>query len=215
MMRQSVYLIFFCFVIISCSQSNSQQENLNKPTDNEQIISSSESPNDTSQTTQDSIPKANLDSVYVFIDDESKYDTAFVACIKKGARGSVMHADSITLKNNKVIFTSKSYGGAVRFPIYVPTDHFVTYQDSSSSYSLALKRINLTTLEYQLTSKNEQIRDTTLQGKVYLGCHFWIASETYVDENGMGYGAYEYTGDGVTIGMDSTRARIWFYQRGF
>jgi hypothetical protein len=129
---------------------------------------------------------------YVFknvtVKDSSKYSTYF---LKKLAADSVQHyilEDSLF-----IVGSDTSY-----FPTDIPTGRFLQLVGcrDNNCYSLRLKRINYTTVEYELAITRNWKQTTTEKGDITLGAGFYLASEIDEDHNGNAYSSTAYYGRG-------------------
>ncbi|MCE3282923.1 MAG: hypothetical protein K0Q66_1660 [Chitinophagaceae bacterium] len=136
--------------------------------------------------------------------DFSKYSAYF---LKKLAADSVKHyilEDSLF-----IVGSDTSY-----FPTDIPTGKFIQLVGcrDDNCYSLRLKRINYTTVEYELAITRNWKQTTTEEGNITLGAGFYLASEIDEDQNGNAYSSIAYYGKGkqcsLTVRVGSAHGAV-------
>lgn len=141
----------------------------------------------------------------IIIDDPSNYSKVFLD--EFTASNS---KESIQLIGNTIIVGSDT----TSFPGSLAIDKTYTFKaiKDNQQYELKVKRMNLTTLNFNFNLYENDHLLYADKGDAHLGARFYLASEMDQDEqNGEGYGSYEYWQRkddcwlSIRIGMDKDR----------
>lgn len=127
-----------------------------------------------------------------FIKDSSKYSKEFLEKLKNTHPYKTVSLieDSIIINNDR-----KS---AILFPKDLPLKKSISYTkiDSGKSYSLQIKRINYSSIEYKYEEKSDDKILHKLVGIAHLRGNFYLsAAGFFEDESNITYGTYEYISD--------------------
>ncbi|MRX46104.1 hypothetical protein [Pedobacter puniceum] len=182
-MKYNFYFIILVF-LIACNSDKPKHE----------------STQEDSVKTQKSLDVKNK----IYFQDKSLYSKAFVSeLIEKGYTSPIKIIDDYLLVK----------GDTVYFPTNLKLNKEYKFfaTDSNQNLELKVRRINYTTLNFNLTSKNNDTLLFSKSGSADLSVYFFLASEVpNDDETGSSYGANEYTGRidncelkiGIGIGKD-------------
>lgn len=148
----------------------------------------------------------------LIVKDSSKYSQKFLDEL----RDLSPEYDTLILKDDNIILLSRLFNGkdnisrldTIKIPQNLPLNIHVIYQAEreNKKYSLILKRVNYTNVEYELEINDLAIR----MGQVILSGGFILGAETYEDENGFTYGVTAYFDNSdclasLTIEIDSAK----------
>lgn len=125
-----------------------------------------------------------------YIKDEKQYSETFLAEFK--AKHGIY--ETVALINDTIIINNDREN-FILIPTDLPLDRLVTYEKSSEGikYTLTVKRINFSTLEYSYFETVNEKKENEKQGQADLEPIFYFGAEgTFEDENENVYGMNEY-----------------------
>lgn len=143
----------------------------------------------------------------VIISDKSLYSQEFISEIE-----DLNYPSPLKLERNYLV----TEGDTVYFPeeLKLSKDYRFTAFTDSHFYQLAVKRINLTSIEYDLAVFEKEKQILTSNGVGHLGAGFFLGSETDEDdETGEGYLSIEYSSTGkdaysIRVGEPDGQGRL-------
>jgi hypothetical protein len=129
-------------------------------------------------------------STQFYIKDEKQYSETFLAEFK--ARHSIY--ETVALIGDPIIINNDQEN-FILIPTDLPLDRLVTYEESADGikYTLTVKRINLSTLEYGYFETVNGKKENEKQGQADIEPVFYFGAEgTFEDENENTYRMNEY-----------------------
>lgn len=129
-------------------------------------------------------------STQFYIKDEKQYSETFLAEFK--AKHSIY--ETVALIGDTIIINNDREN-IILIPTDLPLDRLVTYEENADGikYTLTVKRINLSTLEYNYFETVNGKMKNEKQGQADLEPVFYFGAEgTFEDENENVYGMNEY-----------------------
>ena len=208
MIKKSTCIFFLMLITLACS---------NNKNDLKKIVETVDSIKITQDRKEDfSIKEMQIVQIgmgkVLIVKDSSKYSQKFLDEL----RDLSPEYDTLILKDDNIILLSRLFNGkdnisrldTIKIPQNLPLNIHVIYQAEreNKKYSLILKRVNYTNVEYELEINDLAIR----MGQVILSGGFILGAETYEDENGFTYGVTAYFDNSdclasLTIEIDSAK----------
>ncbi|WP_291722753.1 hypothetical protein [Bernardetia sp.] len=172
------FLLLTFIVLFACtkSQEGNRQEKMN---------------NDATKNEGVQIDKEASKSSHTifYISDSTYYSLEFLAGLKK------THPYKTVSLNQDSIIINNDQKSIILFPQDLPLNNNVSYQklEEEKLYSLKLKRINYSSVEYDYKEKvGSEIR-SSFTGVAHLRGNFYTGSAGFIeDKNNNTYGTYEY-----------------------
>jgi hypothetical protein len=171
---KKIIALFFLTIFVSCSNETI--------TNKEQITQQkAETKSDSSTQKEKDVEITKSTSTIFFIKDSSNYSPNFL----KEFKGRHGFYKSVSLIDDTIIINNDRKG-CIIIPVDLPLNSVVSYKakKDGKNYSLKVKRINYSTIEYAL---NGQKGVADLQPVFYMG-----AEGTFEDKNGTTYGMNKY-----------------------